>query len=80
MEKATRKQERKIKELGLGKLVPLNIAPEKVDDRVLTLLLEGKINCGTYAKYHCSNARQCHTYVSTFLSDIRNNLYMLFAN
>jgi hypothetical protein len=72
MEKATRKQRRIIKKLKLEKLVPLNVPPEQVDDKIVDLFLTEKINADTYATYHCSKAHQNHTYLPTVLGTLGN--------
>jgi hypothetical protein len=77
-EEATRKQKRMIKKLGLEKLVPLNIHPEKVDDKMFDLNSSNQITQEQYLTYFCK-ARWQHSYVPTVWSTIKNNLYALFA-
>lgn len=80
METATKKQERIIKRLGLEKLVPLNISPEKIDGIINDSLLEGKISPDVWTEYFCSDAKRNLSYPVTVLGTLKNILCTYFSN
>jgi hypothetical protein len=77
-EEATRKQKKFIKKLHLENLVPLNVHPEKVDDKIRMLSVEKRITDEQYFDYFCK-ARWQRCYVPTVWNTIKNNLYTFFA-
>ena len=77
---ATSKQKKIIKRLGLEGKVPLDVSPIEVDQKVISLQLNGKISGEVMAEYWASSARSCGCYIPTLISTIKNNLYSLFRN